>query len=74
MVEVNDLEEFVWPVWAPIRVILAQPARRRLAPRQHGCNWCEEVAPVKACREPIRLPFDVPAARLSLGPSLDQLE
>lgn len=74
MVDVNDLEEIVWPVWAPIRVILAQPARRRLAPCQHGCDWREEVAPVKACREPIRVPFDVPAALLFVGSSLDQLE
>jgi hypothetical protein len=37
--------------------------RWRLAARQHGCDRGEEAAPVKARREALRLPVDVPAAR-----------
>jgi Protein of unknown function (DUF2924) len=39
--------------------------------RQHACDGCKEVAPVKACRQALSPPLDVPAARLS-GTALDQ--
>src|SRR2546430_15431001 len=72
MVDVNDLAEVVRPICPAIRVISARPAWWRLAARQHGCDRCEEIAPVKARREALWLPV-VPAARLS-GTALDQLE
>ena len=73
MIDVNDLAQIVRPISFAMRVILARPARRRLAARQHGCDWCEEITPVKARRQALRLPVDVPAAR-GCGTALDQLE
>ena len=73
MINVHDLTEVVWPVCAAIRAITSRLAGWRLAERQHGCDGCEEVAPVKAGREPLRPPVDVPAARLC-GTALDQLK
>ncbi len=73
MVDVNDFAEIVRPICPTILVILARPAGWRLAAREHGCDRCEEVAPVKARREALWLPVDVPAACLS-GTALDQLE
>ncbi len=54
-----------------MRTILARPAGRWLASRQHSCNRCEEIASVKAGREALRFPFDIPAARAS-GAALNQ--
>src|SRR5215475_11561265 len=73
MVDVDDLTEVVRPVCAAIRAILAPRAGWRLAVRQHGCDRREEVAPVKAGREALRPPVDVPAARLC-GMAQDQLK
>src|SRR5262249_56995167 len=56
-----------------MRVIPPWSARRGLAPGQHGGNGREEVAPVKARRDALRLPLDVPAAR-AYGTPLNQLE
>src|SRR6516164_1969374 len=53
--------------------VLAWPAGGRLPARQHGCNRCKEVAPMKTRREVLRLPVDVPAAGLS-GTALNQFE
>src|ERR1700740_553971 len=50
---VAALTEVVWPVCAAIRAITSRLAGWRLAERQHGCDGCEEVAPVKAGREPL---------------------
>src|SRR3974390_2329973 len=56
-----------------MRAILVRMARRRLALREHRCNRCEKIAPVKAGREALRLPLDVPAAH-ACGTALNQLE
>jgi hypothetical protein len=73
MVDVNDLAEVIWPVRPAIRLISARPAGWRFAAREHRCDRCKEVAPVKARREELWVPVDVPAARFS-GTPLDQLE
>src|SRR6478736_7728474 len=70
MVDVNDRRKVVRRVCPAISVILARPTGWRLAACQHGCDRCEEVAPMKAGREALRLPLDVPTARLS-GAALD---
>jgi hypothetical protein len=64
MIDVNDLGQIVWPVCLAMRVILTRPPRWRLATRQDGSNRGEEIAPVKAGREVLRLPVDVPSARV----------
>jgi hypothetical protein len=73
MIDVNDLGQIVWPVCLAMRVMLTRPPRWRLATRQDGSNRGEEIAPVKAGREVLRLPVDVPSARVC-GAALDQLE
>ena len=73
MVDVDDLAEVVGPVCAAIRVVHSRPAGWRLAARQHGCDRCEEIAPVKAGREVLRFPVDVPAVR-RVGAALNQLK
>jgi len=73
MIDVNDLAQIVRPISFAMRVILARPARRRLAARQNSCNRCEEIAPVEASRQALRLPVDVPAAR-GCGTALNQFE
>ena len=60
MIDVNDLAEVVRPVCPAVRAILARLAGWWLAARQHGCDRREEVAPVKAGREALRPPVDVP--------------
>ena len=60
MIEVDDLTEVVRPVWPAIRRVDAGPARWRLAARQHGGDGSEEVAAVKARRETLRRPCDLP--------------
>ena len=73
MIDVNDLTQIIRPICLAMRTILARPAGWRLAARQHGGNRCEEIAPMKAGREALRFPFDIPAARAS-GTALNQLE
>src|SRR5262245_10453491 len=73
MIDVDDLAEVVRPVRPAVRAIRARLPGWRLAARQHGCDRRKEVAPVKAGRETLRLPVDVPTARLSSA-ALDQLE
>src|SRR5262245_13116665 len=73
MIDVNNLAEVVRPVCAAIRAIFARLAGGRLAARQHGGDRCEQVAPVKAGREALRLPVDVPTARVA-STALDQLK
>src|SRR5262249_56601775 len=73
MIDVNDLAQIVRPVCPAMRFIRARPAGRWLAQREHGSNRCEEIAPVKAGRMPLRLPNNVPAAR-ACGTALNQLE
>ena len=73
MVDVDDFGEVVGPVSSAIRIVLARPAWGRLAARQHGCDWREQVAAVRARRQAPRLKVDVPAAR-RCGAALDQLQ
>lgn len=73
MVDVDDLTEVVRPVCAAIRAIPPRLAGWWLAERQNGCDRCEEVAPVKAGREPLRPPVDIPTACLC-GTALNQLK
>src|SRR5262245_41676143 len=73
MINVNDLGQIVRPICAAMRVIPPWSARRSLAPSQHGGNRREEVAPVKAGRDVLRSPLDIPAAR-ACGTALNQLE
>src|SRR5260370_27885299 len=70
---VKDVAEGVRPGCPAASGILARLAGWWLAARQHGCDRREEVAPVKAGREALRPPVDVPVARLS-GTALDQLK
>src|SRR3954466_16313535 len=37
-----------------VETLEAQRTGRRLASRQHGCDWCEEIPPMKAGREVLR--------------------
>src|SRR5262249_22105530 len=73
VINVDDFGEVVRPVRSAVRVILARPAWRRLAARQHGCDRREQVAAMEARRQALRLKVDVPAARVC-GAALDQLE
>src|SRR5215831_3231382 len=73
VIEVDDLAEVVRPIRPAIGPILARPAGWRFAAREPRGNRREEVAPVKARREALRLPIDVPAHRLC-GTTLDELE
>src|SRR5262249_60218840 len=73
MINVNDLAEIIRPVWPTIRAVLAWQAGRRLAARQHGCNRCKEIAPMKTGRKALRFPVNIPTVRLS-GTALDQLK
>jgi hypothetical protein len=72
VIDVNDFRQIVGPICPAMRVIPPWSARRGLAPGQHGGNGREEVAPVKARRDALRLPLDVPAAR-AYGTPLNQL-
>ena len=60
MIDIRNLAEIVGPFRAAVCDILARLAWRRLPARQHGCNRRKKIAPVKAGREPLGLPFDVP--------------
>ena len=73
VIDVDDLAKVIGPVGPAVRTILAQRTGRRLASRQHGCDWGKEIPPMKAGREALWLPLNVPAARRP-GPALDQLE
>src|SRR5215831_2618917 len=73
VIDVDDFGEVVRPVSSATRVILARPARWRLAAREQGCDRCEQVAAVKARRQALRFKVDVEAARLC-GAALDQLK
>jgi hypothetical protein len=73
MIDIDDLAEVVGPVCAAIRVIHPRLGGWRFAARKRGCDWCEEVAPVKASREALRPEVDVPTARL-YRTALDQLK
>ena len=73
VIDVNDLAQVIRPVCPTICAIVTWPAGGRITARQHGCHRGEEVAPVKAGREMLRLPVDVPAARL-LSSAQDQLK
>ena len=72
-IDVDDLAEVVRPVCPAIRVIFARLTGWKLAPSEHSRDRCKKVAPMKAGREMLRFPVDIPAARLS-GTALDQLE
>jgi hypothetical protein len=50
-----------------------RPTGRWLASRQHSCNRCEKVTPVKAGREALGLPGYVPTAR-ACSTALNQFE
>jgi hypothetical protein len=73
MINVNDLGQIVRPFCPAMHVIPSRSARRRLAPGQHGGNRREEIAPMKAGRDALRPPLDVPASR-ACGTALNQLE
>jgi hypothetical protein len=62
MIDIRNLAEIVGPFRAAVFVILARLAWRRLPARQHGCNRRKKIASVKAGREPLGLPCDVPPA------------
>src|SRR4029453_8753409 len=73
MIDVNDLGRIVRPICLAMHFIPSQSARRRLAPGKHGGNRREEGPPLKAGRDALRLPLDVPASR-ACGTALNQLE
>jgi hypothetical protein len=73
VIDVDDFTEVVRLVCPAICAIVTWPAGRWITARQNGCHWGEQVASVKAGREMLRLPVDVPAAHLASS-ALDQLE